>query len=416
MTHPRIALRFRQSVRAAIGLLALVALAWPASVLATPIASEAATATGNVVQGAPGDADIALSLREAGLSNPVFITSAHDGTGRLFIVEQPGRIKILKPDGTIRSTPFLDITGATSGGFEQGLLGLAFHPNYETNRRLYVYFTSNDWDIVIREYRASSTNKSVVDKSTKRKILEINHPGEDNHNGGMMAFGTDGYLYLGTGDGGGSGDPDNSAQDKDSLLGKMLRINVNGSTNGKPYAIPSDNPYVGVAGANEIWQIGLRNPWRWSFDRANGDLWIGDVGQTEWEEVDVARDTASGPGRGIHWGWRTLEGTHCFNPPTGCSTAGKTPPQLEYQHNNGRCSITGGYVYRGTAIPELVGGFVFADFCTGEIWVTNASATAPAAKTLLLDTSLSISSFGETSSGELYVVNRGGSDYQIVQG
>ena len=416
MTHPRIALRFRQSVRAAIGLLALVALTWPAAVLATPTASDAARTAGNVAQGAPGDAKIALSLREAGLTNPVFITSAHDGTSRLFIVEQPGRIKILKPDGTIRSTPFLSITGATSGGFEQGLLGLAFHPNYETNRRLYVYFTNNDWDIVIREYRTSATNKNVVDKSTKRKILEINHPGEQNHNGSMLALGPDGYLYIGTGDGGGTGDPDNSAQNKDSLLGKMLRINVNGSTNGKNYAIPSSNPYVGVAGANEVWQIGLRNPWRFSFDRANDDLWIGDVGQMEWEEIDVARDTASGAGKGIHWGWRTLEGTHCYNPSSGCSTSGKTAPQLEYQHNNGRCSVTGGYVYRGTAIPALVGGYVFADFCTGEIWVTNASAGAPAAKTLLLDTSLLISSFGETLSGELYVVNRGGSVYQIVQG
>jgi glucose/arabinose dehydrogenase len=232
----------------------------------------------------------------------------------------------------------------------------------------------------------------------------------------MMAFGPDGYLYIGTGDGGGTGDPDNSAQNKDSLLGKMLRIDVNGRTGSKAYGIPAGNPYVGAPGANEIWQIGLRNPWRFSFDRTTEDLWIGDVGQMNWEEVDVARDTASGPGRGIHWGWRTLEGTHCYNPSSGCSTAGKTAPQLEYQHNNGRCSITGGYVYRGSAIPALVGGYVFADFCSGEIWVTDASAPAPSARYTLLDTSLSIASFGETSSGELYVVNRGGSVYQIVQG
>ncbi len=416
MTHPRLALRLRQSVRAAIGLLALVTLTWPASVLATPTAGDSATSAGNVVQGAPGDADIALSLREAGLSSPVFITSAHDGTNRLFIVEQAGRIKVLKPDGSIRSTPFLSMTGATSGGFEQGLLGLAFHPNYETNRRLYVYFTNNDWDIVVREYRVSATNKNVVDKSTKRKILEINHPGESNHNGGMMAFGPDGYLYIGTGDGGGTGDPDNSAQNKDSLLGKMLRIDVNGRTGSKAYGIPPSNPYVGVAGANEIWQIGLRNPWRFSFDRANGNLWIGDVGQMVSEEVDRATNTASGPGRGINWGWRVLEGFNCYNPSSGCNTAGKTMPLLEYGHGGGRCSITGGYVYRGSAIPALVGGYVFADFCSGEIWVTDATATSPAAKTLLLDTSLSIASFGETLNGELYVVNRNGSVYQVVPG
>jgi glucose/arabinose dehydrogenase len=416
MTHPRFALRFRQSVRAAIGLLALVALTWPASVLATPTAADKAAGAGNVALGAPGDADIALSLRERGLTSPVFITSAHDGTNRLFIVEQPGRIKVLKPDGTIRSTPFLDIRGSTSDGFEQGLLGLAFHPSFETNRRLYVYFTNSNWDIIVREYRTSATNTNVVDMSTKRKILEINHPGEDNHNGGMLAFGPDGYLYIGTGDGGGGGDPDNSAQNKESLLGKMLRIDVNGRTGSKPYGIPSSNPYVGMPGRNEIWQIGLRNPWRWSFDRANGNLWIADVGQEVSEEVDRATNTASGPGRGINWGWRVLEGFNCYNPPTGCNTSGKTMPLLEYGHGGGRCSVTGGYVYRGTAIPALVGGYVFADFCSGEIWVTDASASSPAAKSLLLDTGLSIASFGETLSGELYVVNRGGSVYQIVQG
>ena len=415
MSHPRIALRFRQSLRAAVGLLALVALTWPASVVATPTSIDTAAGAADVALGAPGDANIALSLREAGLSKPVFVTSANDGTGRLFIVEQTGKIKVMK-DGVVRATPFLNLESTVSDGYEQGLLGLAFHPDYETNRRLYVYFTNNDWDIIIREYRASTTSKNVVDTSTKRKILEINHPGENNHNGVMLAFGPDGYLYIGTGDGGGSGDSDNSAQDKDSLLGKMLRINVDGRTGSKPYGIPANNPYIGVAGANEIWQIGLRNPWRWSFDRANGNLWIGDVGQEVSEEVDRATNTASGPGRGINWGWRVLEGFNCYNPSTGCNTSGKTMPLLEYGHGSGRCSVTGGYVYRGSAIPVLVGGYVFADYCSGEIWVTNASASAPAAKSLLLDTSLLISSFGETAGGELYVVDGRGAVYVIVQG
>jgi glucose/arabinose dehydrogenase len=415
MTYASQAPRRRRSVRLAAGLILVGTLAWPASALAAPTSLDEAAPAQAVPQGAPADADIALSVRASGLSKPVFITSAHDGTGRMFIVEQVGRIKILK-DGKVRSTPFLSMPKKVSDGFEQGLLGLAFHPNYETNRRLYVYYTNNDWDIVVREYRASTSNKNVVDKSTKRTLLKINHPGEDNHNGGTLAFGPGGFLYLGVGDGGGSGDPDNSAQDKDSLLGKMLRIDVNSRTGSKNYGIPGSNPYVGVAGANEIWQTGLRNPWKFSFDRANGNLWIGDVGQLNWEEVDRATNTASGPGRGINWGWRVMEATHCFNPSSGCNTSGKTLPLLEYGHGSGRCSITGGYVYRGSAIPQLVGGYVFADFCSGEIWVVNSTASAPANRTLLLDTSLQISSFGENASGELYVVNRGGAVYAIVQG
>jgi glucose/arabinose dehydrogenase len=419
MSNPISAPRPR-SLRIGTGLLTLVALAWPASAVAAPTSLDQGTPAeaappAAVVQGNPANADIALSLRKSGLTKPVFITSARDGTGRLFIVEQTGRIKILK-DGILRSTPFLSIPGKVSDGFEQGLLGLAFHPNYETNRRLYVYYTNNDWDIVVREYRASATNRNVVDMSTKRTLLKINHPGEDNHNGGTLAFGPGGYLYMGTGDGGGSGDPDNSAQNKDSLLGKMLRIDVNSTTGSKKYGIPSSNPYVGVAGANEVWQIGLRNPYRFSFDRANGNLWIGDVGQMNWEEVDLATNTGSGPGRGINWGWRVMEATHCYSPSSGCNTSGKTLPLLEYGHGSGRCAITGGYVYRGSAIPALVGGYVFADYCSGEIWVVDSTAAAPASRTLLLDTNLLISGFGETAGGELYVADRNGAVYAIVQG
>lgn len=414
MTHASPARR-RRFLRLAVGLLAVGALGWPFSALAAPTSLDEAAPARVVPLGAPEDAKIKLSLRASGLSKPVFITSAHDGTGRLFIVEQGGRIKILK-DGRVRSTPFLSIPGKVSDGFEQGLLGLAFHPNYENNRRLYVYFTNNDWDIVIREYRASTSSKNVVDKSTKRTLLKINHPGEPNHNGGTLAFGPDGYLYLGVGDGGGIGDPDNSAQNKDSLLGKMLRIDVNSRTGSKPYGIPAGNPFNGVPGANEIWQTGLRNPWKFSFDRANGNLWIGDVGQMEWEEVDRAPNTGSGPGRGINWGWRVMEATHCYSPPSGCNTSGKTLPLLEYGHGSGRCSITGGYVYRGSGIPQLVGGYMFADFCSGEIFVVNATASAPANRTLLLDTNLQISSFGESASGELYVVDRAGAVYAVLQG
>jgi glucose/arabinose dehydrogenase len=364
-----------------------------------------------VVLAAPGDANIKLTLRASGLSKPVYMTSARDGTGRMFIVEQTGKIKILK-SGHVLATPFLNLTGKVSGGSEQGLLGLAFHPSFKTNRKLYVNFTNLDGDTVIREYKASRSNANVVDTSTGRLIMKIDQP-YANHNGGMLAFGPDGYLYIGLGDGGGGGDPGNRAQSTDTLLGKLLRIGVNSTTGSLHYRIIGTNPYVGVAGRDEIWQLGLRNPWRYSFDRSTGDLWIGDVGQNTWEEIDHAPRTASGAGRGVNWGWHVMEGTHCFSPSTGCSTSGKQLPLLEYDHAGGRCSVTGGYVYRGTAIPLLRGGYVFADFCSGEIWVVPATATPPATKVLLLDTNLQISSFGENGANELVVTDLGGRVYRI---
>jgi glucose/arabinose dehydrogenase len=362
---------------------------------------------------APTDAHIKLALRASGLTKPVYVTSAHDDTGRLFIVEQTGRIKIYK-NGQILSTPFLNIAGQVSGGYEQGLLGLAFHPSFKTNHKLYVNFTDVNGNTVIREYRVSSTNSNVVATSTARTILRITQP-YDNHNGGMLAFGPDGYLYIGMGDGGSGGDPGNRAQNPGVLLGKILRININGSTSTKGYLIPSTNPYVGKTGADEIWQLGVRNPWRFSFDRANGNLWIGDVGQSAWEEIDRATRTASGAGRGVNWGWHVLEGFTCYSPPSGCSTAGKAPPLLVYDHGNGRCAVTGGYVSRGSLVPALYGGYVFGDFCSGEIWVVNATAASPATRVRLLDTSLTISSFGENQAGNLYVLDHdGGKLYAIV--
>jgi glucose/arabinose dehydrogenase len=371
-------------------------------------------ASSGAVLAAPTDARIRIQLWVSGLSKPVFVTSANDGTGRMFIVEQTGRIKVVK-SGKVLSTPFLSLAGKVSRGSEQGLLGLAFHPNFKTNRKLYVNFTNLGGDTVIREYRVSTSNPNVVLTSTARNILKISQP-FSNHNGGMLAFGRDGYLYIGMGDGGGSGDPGNRAQRTDTLLGKMLRINVNTASGSLRYGIPSTNPYVGIAGRDEIWQRGLRNPWRWSFDRANGNLWIGDVGQNVWEEVDRATNTAAGPGRGINWGWDDLEGRHCFDPPNGCSTSGKTMPVAEYSHGGGQCAVTGGYVYRGTAIPALVGGYVFGDFCTGQIWVIAANAASPATPTQLLNTNLLISSFGQNAAGELFVVDLNGRIYRILRG
>jgi glucose/arabinose dehydrogenase len=402
----------RSRIALVVSLAALVVLVLPPSVTAAPLRDPIIAASAAVVTAAPTSARIRLSLRASGLSRPVLAVSARDGTGRVFIVEQTGRIRIYK-DGKILTTSFLSIGSQVSKGGEQGLLGLAFHPSFKTNRKLYVNFTDLNGDTVIREYKVSTTNSNVVATSTARTILKISQP-YDNHNGGMLAFGSDGYLYIGMGDGGSGGDPGNRAQNINSLLGKILRINVNSTTSTTNYVSPSTNPYVGRDGRNEIWQLGTRNPWRFSFDRANGNLWIGDVGQTRWEEIDRAVRTSSGPGRGINWGWRVLEGAHCFNPSTGCSTTGKTLPVTEYSHDGGRCSVTGGYVYRGTGVPALVGGYLFADYCTGEIWVIDSAAARPATPTLLLDTDLMISSFGENAGGELYVLDHAGGRMYVI--
>ena len=396
--------------RLAVLTLALgLGLAAPAQAAPMPLST-----TERAVAASPADARIRLSVRATGLSRPVFVTSARDGTGRMFIVEQTGRILVVD-GGVVQRTPFLSITTQVSKGSEQGLLGLAFHPGFRTNRKLYVNYTNTAGDTLIREFRTSSSNPNVVDGRTGRTLLKIDQP-YANHNGGMLAFGRDGYLYIGMGDGGGGGDPQDRAQNVNSLLGKMLRIDVNGTTSTRAYRIPSSNPYVGITGRDEIWQKGLRNPWRFSFDRANGNLWIGDVGQNAWEEVDRAIRTSSGPGRKINWGWDDMEGRHCYEPMSGCRTSGRTLPVAEYSHANGRCAVTGGYVYRGTAIPALVGGYVFADYCSGEIWVISATASSPATKTLLLDTPYQISGFGESNGGELYVLDLNGAMYLIVQG
>jgi glucose/arabinose dehydrogenase len=371
--------------------------------------------TTSVAAAAPTSAKIALQLRASGLSEPVYVTSARDGTGRLFIVEQTGRIKILK-SGTVYTSPFLNIASQVSGAEEQGLLGLAFDPHFTSNRKLYIDFTDVNGNTVIRQYRTSSTNPNLVATSSARTILKISQP-YANHNGGMLAFGPDGYLYIGMGDGGSGGDPGNRAQSTGTLLGKILRINVNGTTSTRNYLIPSSNPYVGRTGLDEIWQLGLRNPWRFSFDRSTGNLWIGDVGQSRWEEVDRAVRTSSGAGRGVNWGWHVLEGFACYSPSTGCSTAGKTMPVLAYDHSNGRCAVTGGYVSRGPAVPALNGGYVFADYCSGEIFVINSTAGSRPTPVRLLDTSLTISSFGEDSVGNLYLLDHGGGAlYAIVPG
>ena len=271
-------------------------------------------------------------------------------------------------------------------------------------------YTNRGGNTVVREYKTSTSNPNRVQSGSGRTILKVHQP-YSNHNGGNLAFGPGGYLYIGLGDGGDAGDPGNRAQNKNSLLGKMLRINVDSRSGNKAYVIPKSNPYVGEKGKNEILQRGLRNPWRYSFDRSNGNLWIGDVGQGGYEEID--RTTS---GNGTNWGWRVMEGYQCYSPSSGCNKDGKKKPVAVYSHANGRCAVTGGYVYRGSNIPALRGWYVFGDYCSGEIWAVSSTASDHKSKLLLRDSNASISSFGENAGGELFVVGRGGTIYRIDQG
>lgn len=366
----------------------------------------------------PTKVDLRLTLVKSGLSKPVLVTHAGDGSGRLFVVEQTGKIRIITRGGTLLAAPFIDFTSLVSKGSEQGLLGLAFHPRFETNGFFFVNYTDTSGDTIINRYKASP-GANTASRGTGLRIMRIDQP-YSNHNGGHMAFGPDGYLYIGMGDGGSAGDPGNRAQSVNSLLGKMLRIDVNRWSGGKRYSSPSTNPYVGRTGLDEIWSRGLRNPWRWSFDGSRR-LWIGDVGQNRYEEINRSNPSGSTPaGRAANYGWRQLEGRACYNPSSGCSTSGKHMPLVVYSHavsGPDNCAVTGGYVYRGTASPVLVGGYLYGDFCSGRIWVVSASAYTPATGRLVHgpgDTpALLISSFGEDEAGELYVCDLSGRIYRI---
>ena len=340
-------------------------------------------------------AQIQLIPVATGLASPVFVTGARDGTRRLFIVEQAGTIRVM-PIGGATHTLFLDIRSRVRSGGEQGLLGLAFHPSYSTNRRFFVYYTrAADGAIVIAEYAASPANPQVAD-ATERVLLTIPHPSFSNHNGGMLAFGPDGYLYIGVGDGGSANDPPNNAQNRNVLLGKLLRIDVDRQSGSLPYAIPLSNPFVGsIDGRDEVFAYGLRNPWRFAFDRLTNQIWLADVGQGDLEEVNTPIQ------HGGNYGWRVFEGSACTNVDrTLCVPSNYLFPVFEYGHTGGRCSITGGYVYRGSRNSLSTGLYVYADFCSGEIFTWNG-----AAQQVALDTSLSISSFGEDDDSEIYVVS-----------
>ncbi|MEE9121302.1 MAG: PQQ-dependent sugar dehydrogenase [Syntrophobacteria bacterium] len=344
-----------------------------------------------------------------GLSSPVDITHAGDGSGRLFIILQGGRIVIF--DGVqILSPPFLDITSLVSSGGERGLLGAAFHPNYVGNGFFYVSYTDTAGDSVIARYSVS-LDPNRADPTSGVILLTIPQP-FSNHNGGQLHFGPDGYLYIGIGDGGSGGDPQNNGQDLGTLLGKILRIDVD---SGFPFTVPPDNPFVGVVGAREeIWSFGLRNPWRFSFDRLTGDMFIGDVGQNSWEEVDFQPANSTG---GENYGWRLMEGNSCFNPAINCNNGTLTLPILVYDHSVG-CSVTGGYLYRGSKNPNLNGLYLYGDFCSGLIWGAQEDGLGGWNTTVLLDTNFSISTFGEDESGEIYFAHLSAIDgtiYQVVQ-
>ncbi len=345
-----------------------------------------------------------------GLFGPVFVTHAGDGSGRLFVVERGGAIRVAR-NGDRLPEPFLDLHGVSyTDGDKQGLLGMAFHPDYAENGYVFVAFTDSDGTNIVNRYQRSTDNPDTADPQSATTILAITDRLAD-HNLGMLAFGPDGYLYMSIGDEGTSevGDPYGHAQNLSTLFGAVLRIDVDSA---EPYAIPPDNPFVGVEGAREeIWAIGLRSPWRFSFDRLTGDLFLTDVGQSGYEEVNF--QPADSPG-GENYGWSILEGPHCY--PTGevCDTEGLTMPVHAYDHSAG-CSITGGYVYRGVESPLLFGDYLFADFCSGHIYTLARGDDGEWAHSSLLSTNLLISSFGEDEAGEVYVADmRTGSVFRIV--
>jgi glucose/arabinose dehydrogenase len=363
-------------------------------------AFSASGCSGDDPAGPPVGTDARLQEIVAGLSSPLYLTAPPGDVARLFVVEKTGAIRIIK-DGVLLTDPFLDLSSRIANVGEQGLLGMAFDPDYATSGRFIVHFTDLAGNTTLSRFQVSA-NPDVADAATELVILTAAQP-FSNHNGGQVTFGPDGFLYLGLGDGGGSGDPDNRGQDLSDLLGSILRIDVRST---EPYTVPADNPFVQSA-APEVWSYGLRNPWRFSFDRATGDLYIADVGEQTWEEVNVST-AAQGAGKGANYGWNIMEGSHCFLA-SGCDQNGLTLPVLEYNHREG-CSITGGFVYRGSAIPALQGHYFYADYCRG--WIRSLRYSAGVVTDQTEWPSLvpggPVLSFGEDAAGELYVLDQAG--------
>jgi len=354
-----------------------------------------------------------LELVAGGLTEPIGITAANDGSGRLFVNERGGRIRVIGAGGELRGAPFVDLSDRLVAGAERGLLGVAFHPDFAVNRRLFVHYSrAGDGATVVSELQASA-DLSTADPGSERILLTRTQPFA-NHNGGQLAFGPDGYLYIGLGDGGSAGDPIGNGQNPNVLLGKILRIDVDGQPDGRrAYALPPDNPF-GVDGIDpgggvpEIWALGLRNPWRFSFDPEGGDLYIGDVGQGAYEEINRQPGDSDG---GENYGWNVMEGRHCYG--GDCDQTGYVKPIAEYTHDFG-CSVTGGYVYRGTAQPALQGTYVFGDYCSGIVFTLQVDQGTVTPKQVLAS-DLAISSFGTDEDGEIYLADlSGGGVYRVL--
>lgn len=350
---------------------------------------------------------LTLSPVLSGLNSPVDLQNAADGSGRLFVVEQQGQIRIVSNNSLV-PTPFLDITSLVDFGGEKGLLGLAFHPAYTQNRRFFVNYdrvVSGQMQTVIAEFQTSASNPNQADPNSQRILFTVNQP-FPNHKGGQLAFGPDGFLYIGLGDGGSAGDPLGNAQNRQVLLGKMLRIDVDHTSPGLQYAIPSDNPFLNGVDRGEVWAYGLRNPWRFSFDVPSGRLFVADVGQDKFEEIDILQ-------KGGNFGWNIMEGLHCFKPSSGCNMTGLILPITEYDHSQGD-AVIGGYVYRGPAIPRLSGTYLFSDFESGTIWGLTENSTGQWTRSQLIAGGRNISSFGRDEAGELYVLDYSGSLLRIT--
>ncbi len=336
-------------------------------------------------------------------SSPIELTHADGQPGRLFLAEKNGRIRTFENTrSATTATLMLDISALVQDSGEQGLLGLAFHPAYASNGYLYVHYSGRpDGRTVLARYTRSAADSLTADPASARVLLEVAQP-FSNHNGGKLAFGPDGYLYLSLGDGGSGGDPGNRAQNTSVLLGKMLRIDVDTTSGQLPYGIPPDNPFAGTTGneREEIYAYGIRNMFKFGFDRETGVLWGADVGQGQWEEIDWVEN-------GRNYGWRIMEGNHCYNPSSGCNQLGLTLPVFEYNHSGGRCSVTGGTVYRGTQNPELTGEYVYADYCSGTVWAltVDSTTTTPTNRTLV-EAGFGVIAFGEDAEGELYVLKQ----------
>ena len=342
---------------------------------------------------------------------PVHLTFPPDGTDRLFVTLQAGRIMVFENDEEVsEAQEFLDIRERVSDrGNEEGLLGLAFDPDYRRNGYFYVYYSAGDpRRSVISRFSVSDEDPEKADPASEMPVLQVRQPFA-NHNGGQILFGPDGFLYVGLGDGGGRGDSAGNAQNTSTLLGAILRIDVGTLDSNGTYTVPADNPFAGSgSGARgEIWAYGLRNPWRFSFDRETGDMWAGDVGQNRYEEVDIIT-------RGANYGWNVVEASHCYRVSTGCDQANLAPPVIEYGREDG-CSITGGYVYRGSLLPSLLGAYVYGDFCSGKIWAFRHDGRRVTGHMQIVDSGLSISSFGEDGFGELLVVSLDGGIYRFVE-